>query len=57
MADFGYPNISNKKSNEENIMSARSWMMEASDNMNFYINQLEAEVALLKKKISDMEGK
>ena len=50
MPDFGYPNIDvAKKTNEQNLQSAKNYMMELSDNIAFYLNQMEARVSNLEK--------
>lgn len=57
MPSFDYPNISGKKSNEENMQCARSWMMQMTDNMNYYVTKLESRIDVLEKKLSEMEEK
>lgn len=56
MQNFDYPSINvSKKTNEENMQSAKNWMIQMSDQMNFYITRLEARIEVLEAKIADME--
>lgn len=58
MPDFGYPNIDvSKKTNEQNLQSAKNYMMELSDNIAFYLNQMEARVSNLEKIVAEMGDK
>lgn len=56
MQNFDYPSINvSKKTNEENMQSAKNWMIQMSDQMNFYITRLETRIEVLEAKIADME--
>lgn len=56
MQNFDYPSINvSKKTNEENMQSAKNWMIQMSDQMNFYITRLETRIEVLEAKIANME--
>ncbi len=55
MSSFDYPNISEKKSNEENMQAARSWMMDMSDRMNYVVRNMENQISELEKRIAELE--
>lgn len=58
MPDFGTPNIDVlKRSNEDNMQSAKSWMMQTSESLNYYITNLENRVSQLEKRLSNGEEK
>ena len=55
MSSFDYPNICEKKSNEENMQAARSWMMDMSDRMNYVVRNMENQISELGKRIAELE--
>lgn len=51
---FDYPNINvGGKSNEQNMQAVKSYLNNLSDQLNFYINELETEISDLKEIITN----
>lgn len=57
MSTFDAPNIDvMEKSNEENIQSTKSYLVNMADNLNYKFDNLESRVAYLESLLSSQEG-
>lgn len=53
---FDYPSINvGGKSNEQNMQAVKAYLNNLSDQLNFYVNTLEEEIAELREMIESMQ--
>lgn len=57
MNSIDYPNISNQKSTEENMLQVRAWANQISDLLNYKFTALTSEVQRLEKRVAELEEK
>lgn len=54
--NFDYPNISSKKSNEENIQATRAYLNGMADQLNYAVGMLEGRIAQLESEVESLKG-
>lgn len=53
---FDYPNINvGGKSNEQNMQSVKAYLTSLSDQLNFYLNNLETRVEVIEAIVNNSE--
>ena len=55
MAGFDYPPISEGKTNEQNIMSVKAYLIELCDQLNYQLDMIQEKLRVLETKIEEME--
>ena len=57
MNGIDYPNISNQRSTEDNMLQAKTWMNQISDLLNYQLNYMNSKIEALEKRVEELEGK
>lgn len=56
MATFDTPNISvEKKTNEQNMQAVKAYLTDLAENLNYVINQQNAEMEALRAEIAEIK--